>query len=571
MSQKNVESSRSTHQKPLRLWLAVALVVIQWILWILLPKFDPGGETLAISVFGGLIGGLAIILWWLFLSRAPWLDRLLGVLLIVLSLIIFPSFAHKSFKTGMSGMMFYIYAVPVLSLSFVIWAVLSPRMLLKMKRITMVLTILISCGIFTLIRSEGITGNANAVLAWRWVITNEELLLEEQKEPIAENVTIRKDAEILWPGFRGANRDGIVRGVKIETDWKKNPPAEMWRKPVGPGCSSFSVKGNLLYTQEQRGEDETVSCYNLNTGELIWLHKDKARFWDSHAGAGPRSTPTLHDSLVCTLGATGILNLLNADDGSVVWSRNAAEDIKLKLPGWGIASSPLIIDDMIIVAVSGTVVGYDLKTGDQRWTGPEGGENYSSPHLFICDSTRQVVMMDQNAVRSFSPTDGKVLWKKTWGGGAIIQPAITPDGDILVSEGYKKGIHRIGFSKQTGNWEIEEKWMSTKIHPDFNDIAIHKGYIYGFEGLSLTCLDLKNGERKWKSGRYGGQLLLLADQDLLIVLSEKGELVLLEASPEQCNELAKIQAIEGKTWNHPIMVNNILVVRNTKEMAAYKL
>jgi outer membrane protein assembly factor BamB len=462
MTQKNVESNRSVHQKPLRLWLGVALVVIQWILWLILPKFEPSGQTLPFSVFGGLAGGLAIIIWWTFLSRALWLDRIVGVSFMILSLLLFPSFAHKSVETGLSGMMFYIYAVPVLSLSFVIWAILSQRMSQKLKRITMALTILISCGAFTLVRSDGITGNANAELVWRWATTNEQLLLEEQVVPKAENITIRNDAEILWAGFRGTNRDGIVRGVQIETDWKKNPPVEMWRKPVGPGCSSFSVKGNLLYTQEQRGEDETVSCYNLNTGELIWLHKDKARFWDSHAGAGPRSTPTLHDSLVCTLGATGILNLLNADDGSVVWSRNAAEDIKLKLPGWGIASSPLIIDDMIIVAVSGTVVGYDLKTGEQRWTGPEGGENYSSPHLFICDSTRQVVMMDQNAVRSFSPNDGKILWEKTWGGGAIIQPAITPDGDILVSEGYKKGIHHIGISKQAENWKIEENGCQPK-------------------------------------------------------------------------------------------------------------
>ena len=214
-----------------------------------------------------------------------------------------------------------------------------------------------------------------------------------------------------WPGFRGSHRDGIIRGVRIETDWSTSPPVELWRRPIGPGWSSFAVRGDLLYTQEQRGDDEVVSCYNAITGDPVWRHRDAARFWESQGGAGPRGTPTLSNGRVYTFGGTGILNALNASDGSVVWSRNAATDTDTKTPIWGFSSSPLVVDDVVIVAAAGSLIAYDLATGDPRWSNSTGGDCYSSPHLLSIDGVTQILLLNETGATSVMPADGTLLWE----------------------------------------------------------------------------------------------------------------------------------------------------------------
>ncbi len=437
----------------------------------------------------------------------------------------------------------------------------------------MVATILLACGVWTLVRSDGITGDAGADFAWRWAKTPEaQLLAQAGDESMAlPSAPAAAMTGADWPGFRGTDRNGIIRGVRIETDWSASPPVELWRRPIGPGCSSFAVRGALLYTQDQRGDDEIVSCYNVTTGEPVWRHCDKARFWDLHADAGPRGTPTLSGGRVYTFGATGILNVLDAGDGSVVWSRNAASDTDTKLPGWGFTSSPLVIDDIVIVAVEGTLVAYDLAAGDPRWFGPDGGKGYSSPHLLTIDGVAQVLLMSEVGATSFAPADGTLLWKHPWQEERIVQPALTADSDVLLSAGGRKGMRRIAVANRPEGWKIEERWTSRRLKPNFNDFVVHEGHAFGFNGPSLVCIDLEDGERKWKGGRYGGQLVLLADQDLLLVVSEKGELVLVNATSNQFTELARFPAIEGKTWNHPVLVGDVLLVRNSQEMAAFRL
>jgi outer membrane protein assembly factor BamB len=367
----------------------------------------------------------------------------------------------------------------------------------------------------------------------------------------------------------------VIRGVRIATDWSQSPPVQIWRRPVGPGWSSFAVGGHFIYTQEQRGGDEVVSCYRLSTGEPVWRHRDATRFWESNAGAGPRGTPTLSGGRVYTLGATGVLNVLDGNSGAVVWSRNAATDVKAKIPFWGISSSPLVVNDVVIVAAGGHLAAYDVATGNPRWSGVGSGFSYSSPHLATIDGVQQVLFISGPGTMSVDPATGKVLWQHEWG-GAIVQPALTEDGGVLVnniSMNGGLGLRRLAVVHDAGGWRVDERWMSTGLKPYFNDFVVHKGHAYGFDGNILSCIDLQDGSRKWKGGRYGnGQLILLADQDVLLVLTEDGELALVSATPDQFTEVARFPgALEGKTWNHPVLVGGVLLVRNDHEMAAFRL
>ena len=569
---KNGLREKTTQLKPLRLWPGIIIVLLQWLVRFGLPTIFPGAVT--IGVFGGLLGGVAILVWWAFFSRAPRIERWGAVVLMIIALVATRPFLHKSIATAGMGMLFFVYAIPILSLAFVVWAVASPRLSEVPRRVAMVATIVLACGVWTLVQTGGITNNAVSDLSWRWTKTPEDRLLERaESEPQALlPMTTSTEIEVGWPGFRGSNRDSSVYGVQIETDWSVSPPVEMWRRPIGPGWSSFAVQGNLLYTQEQRGDDEVVSCYSVTTGDPVWRHQDKARFWESNGGAGPRGTPTLDNGRVYTLGGTGILNVLDAGIGSVLWSRNAAADSSTQVPIWGFSSSPLVLDDIVIVAVAGSLIAYDITAGDPRWSIPADGDCYSSPHLVDIAGVKQILLQNETGIVSVLPADGTLLWEHPWPGHPIVQPTLIADGDILVSVDEKGGVRRIKVTHTTAGWIAEELWTSARLKPYFNDSVFHNGYVYGFDGPILACIDIDAGERQWKGGRYGrGQFILLADQNVLLVLSEKGELALVEAIPNQFTELAKIPAIEGKTWNHPVLVGDILLVRNGQEMMAFRL
>ena len=326
MNQPNeatVNADTPITRKPLRLWPGVLIVIVQWLLRFVVPLIAPeatlfGVPLVFIGVLGGVLCGLLIILWWLFFSRAPWSERLGAIALMIVALIATSRVVDKSIAGGAMGMLLYVLAIPLLSLGLVLWAVASRHLSLWPRRAALVVTILISSGIFTLIRTGGFTADFDNDFHWRWTKTPEQQLLAQTAgqpatlTPISAATSAATKTNSDWPGFRGPERDGVVRGVRIKTDWTASPPVELWRQPIGPGWSSFAVHNDLIYTQEQRGDDEAVACYSLITGKPVWRHTDAARFYESNAGAGPRGTPSLSNGRVYTLGATGIVNALDA-------------------------------------------------------------------------------------------------------------------------------------------------------------------------------------------------------------------------------------------------------------------
>ena len=252
----------------------------------------------------------------------------------------------------------------------------------------------------------------------------------------------------------------------------------------------------------------------------------------------------------------------------------------------------MVVGDLVVIAAAGRLVAYDAATGQQRWMGPTGGAGYSSPHLATIDGVPQILLLRGSRTISVAPADGSLLWEHRWEPGVgIVQPAVADKDGVLLTTGDAMGgvgMRRIAVSRSSldsardrpldsardrpSGWTIEERWTSRGLKPYFSDFVVHEGNAFGFDGSILACINLAHGNRKWKGGRYGsGQLILLPDQDVLLVLSEEGELALVSATPDKFSEVARFKAIEGKTWNHPVLVGDILLVRNGEEMAAFRL
>jgi outer membrane protein assembly factor BamB len=571
----------------IRLWPGVVAVSLQWLFWFIAPFIAP--DRMLWTMGASAVSGLAVLVWWMFFSRVPHAQRWGAFAVIAAAGLATKFILDASIAGGMMGMMFPMYAFPLVTMSLVVAAAAGARWPALVASI-----IVVGFAVWPLLRTEGITGEGHSEFAWRWTKTPEQkLLARAEPPPVAETKPAvpapvpapvqaapveearpKPKPQPEWPGFRGPHRDGRVSGLRIKTDWTASPPVELWRRPVGPGWSSFAVGDGLLYTQEQRGDSEVVSCYELSTGKPVWSHRTAARFWESNAGAGPRGTPTLHDGRVYALGATGILNALDAATGSLLWTRNLPSDTGAKLPDWGFSSSPVVWNDSVIVAASGYMAAYEAASGKLRWKTESVGGSYSSPHLLNLDGVEQVVMLGATGAAGFAPADGKALWKHEWKGFPMLQPAVT-DRDILITTataGGGEGTRRLAVAHEPSGWSAKEVWTSNGLKPYFNDLVVHKGHAFGFDGAILSCIDLIDGKRKWKGGRYGhGQMVLIPDQDLLLVLSEEGEVALVSATPDEFREVAKVPALHDKTWNHPAIARDTLLVRNGEEMVAFRL
>src|SRR3569832_2265338 len=310
-----------TPANPLRVWPGIVAVALQWLARFGIKALIPGIKGFGRGMMISFVFTIALIIWWAFFSRASRKERFGGLGLIVAALGATWLFSHETMWLPW----LLAYAIPFLSLAYVIWAVATRRLPDRVRHATMVATILIACGAWLFVRQNGINGDHQADFGWRWSKSSEErLLAETTNEPVqpaaptaavpaataatpaaspspspeaSKSPTTPIETRAEWPGFRGPRRDGIVRGVRIDTDWTAKPPVQMWRHPVGPGWSSFAVRGDLFYTQEQRGDNEVVACYKASTGQPVWTHRDAARFFESNAGAGPRATPTLSNNL----------------------------------------------------------------------------------------------------------------------------------------------------------------------------------------------------------------------------------------------------------------------------------
>jgi outer membrane protein assembly factor BamB len=572
-----------TPTRRLRLWPGVVIVALE-LLALRLPGWlglDPIAQFMAMF-WAPIVAAAALAIWWLFFSRLRWADRLLGVAVAVGFGLAAWGLLHPSYP----GMGLLLYGVPIVTIALVGWLVVSFFLSWPVRRIGLVVVLLLAWGYFPLLRLEGLNGSFTPKTHWRWTPTPEDRFLVEIASRKAADASAPAAAGPLalqpgdWPAFRGPDRDSRLTGVRLATDWAQHPPREVWRHRIGPGWSSFAVVAGRLYTQEQRGDDELVVCYDAASGAELWVHRDATRFTEMLAGAGPRATPTFHEGNLYTLGANGRLNCLDPATGAVRWTRDIPQDAGAKVPQWGFSSSPLVVGGVVMVFAGGpngkSVLGYHTSSGDLAWSAGEGKLSYSSPHLAHLGGVEQVLIATDAGLTSIAPASGTVLWKHAWEAkdmARIVQPALVGDSDVLIGTGMTLGTRRISVRREGDGWAADkEVWTKKAIKPYFNDLVVHEGHLYGFDDSFFTCVGLEDGKGCWRARGYGnGQVLLLADQGVLLVLSEEGEVALVAANPQRHQELARFKAIEGKTWNHPVIAHGKLYVRNGEEVACFQL
>ncbi|MBI2826217.1 MAG: PQQ-binding-like beta-propeller repeat protein [Planctomycetia bacterium] len=579
-TQPNDASVATTGPRPLRIWPALVLLALVGAAKAapyLVTELSP--RVITFVVFAPLVAGAGLLLWWMLASRATMRERVLGPLGVVL----IAAGAYALLDPSIKGMGFLFFVMPPGVAATGLALVCLSRARPAVRGWGAIGAAILGFATWDLARNDGIWGDFKTALHWRWEPTAEERFLagltQDRAAPSrAEVITDEMIDQSPWPEFRGPKRDGAVPGVVIDTDWQAHPPKELWRRKVGPGWSSFSVAGHSLFTQEQRGNVEVVACYDADTGAERWIHESPARFWESVAGAGPRATPTLKKGRLFAVGATGLVHCLNPSDGTEIWQRDLAKDAERQPLMWGFASSPLVVDDVVIAYAGGAddkgVFAYDIETGKPRWSVAAGDHSYSSPHRANIGGRDLVLMLTNEGLTAIDPATGKNAWTYEWKyeGYRVIQPAVFEESGILLGTGMGSGTRRVDVTVAADSPDIKDRWTSTEIKPDFNDYVVHKGCLYGFDHNIFSCIDLETGKRHWKKGRYGnGQVLLLPDADQLLVLAETGDVVVVRADPKSLEELARTKVLNDKTWNHPVLVGNRLYVRNGEEAACLEL
>lgn len=362
---------------------------------------------------------------------------------------------------------------------------------------------------------------------------------------------------IDWYRWRGPDLDGISKETGWQTKWPAEGPKTLWKAAVGIGFSSFSVAHGRVYTMGNADSTDTVFCFDAATGQQIWKHAYPCPLDAKYYEGGTHGTPTVDGDRVFTLSKRGQLFCLDAAKGAVVWSKNLTEELGVKIPTWGFASSALVAGDLLLVDVGSAGTALDKRTGQVVWTNGKDVAGYSTPQPFGAGDT--VAIFAARDLIAVQVKDGRELWRYPWKTDYDINPAQPVfDGDrVFISSGYNHGcaLVKLAAGKPSLVWE------NKNMRNHFNSCILWKGFLYGFDEGQLRCLAFDTGEVKWSEQSVGKGALALAD-GRLIVMSEKGELLVADAMPDGFKPISRAQVLSGKCWTTPVLSNGRIYCRN---------
>jgi len=367
-----------------------------------------------------------------------------------------------------------------------------------------------------------------------------------------------------WPNWRGPNHNGVSSETGWLATWPEGQPKVLWKASIGTGFASMAVSNGRVYTMGNIRNNDILYCLDADTGQDLWKQSYPCPlFPESHEG-GPAATPTVDNDAVYTFSKNGDAIRFRAATGQVVWHKNLIKELGIKHPTWYFASSPLIVDNLVILNAGTRGIALNKTDGSLVWKNGNGACGYATAVPFTMAGQKCVALFVSREIVGLNAATGKLLWASQWRTSYDINAAdpIISGDTMFISSGYNSGcaLFKIGPSHLT------EIWRNNNMRNHASSCVLWKGHIYGFDGQfggggKLTCLDYETGQVKWSQRGMGTGSLCLAD-DKLIILSERGKLVITEASPKGFKELASVQILTGKCWTVPVLANGRIYARN---------
>jgi outer membrane protein assembly factor BamB len=399
-----------------------------------------------------------------------------------------------------------------------------------------------------------------------------------------------------WPQWRGPNRDAKAAGFNAPKEWPKEL-TQKWKVTVGGGDASPALVGDKLYVFTREGEDEIIRCLDAATGKEIWQDKYEAKPAERPAGgihAGPRSTPTVADGKVVTLGVRGILSCLDAATGKELWRK---DDFK-SWPQFYTSSSPIVVDNLCIAqlggGMEGAIVAYDLATGDQKWKWAGESPGYASPVLMSVNGTKLIVAETKNKIVAVAAADGKLAWEASFPTGQMSYNASTPivDGQTLIYGGDAgRGEKAVKIEKDGDRFMAKELWSNPQTSVKFNSPVLRNGLVFGLTDRNqFFAINAETGQTAWtasaggqggggpaakgregkkggkggmRGGRGGGGYGSIVDADsVLLALTPSSELIVFQPSDKEFKQLAKYKVASTPTYAYPVLSGNRIFIKD---------
>ena len=335
--------------------------------------------------------------------------------------------------------------------------------------------------------------------------------------------------------------------------------------------------GRSAVTQQQLDDGEWLTAQDIANGELLWKTRVGESF-SSAGGAGPRATPTIAGPSVLAMSASGKLTCCELDSGKIKWEADVLGQLQSSNRPHGCAASPLVMDGLVVVGGGqlAAASAWDLTDGTLRWSAGEGPDSYCSPQACELLNQLQIVLFTAAEAMGLAPQTGEVLWRFPWGNDMqtnCAQPVRVSDRSLCLSSGYGKGAVLLDLQREGDRWRAAQRWTSTRLQAKFCSPILVRDMLVGLDNGFLTALDVENGRRLWKEGRYGhGQILRVGqERPLLLIQSESGPVHIVQVGREGSEELAQIEPWSGRTWNHPCPAGAYLLLRNDQQAACYLL